>query len=52
MANCVGPCDGFEAAGRSAVWNARGECIARLPAAGEGALLLDTATGEALSIGA
>jgi predicted amidohydrolase len=50
MANCVGPCDVFEAAGCSAVWNARGERIARLPDAGEGALLLDTATGETLSI--
>jgi predicted amidohydrolase len=49
MANCVGPCDDFEAAGSSAIWNARGECVARLPAAGEGALLLDTATGETLS---
>jgi predicted amidohydrolase len=50
MANCVGPCDDFEAAGCSAVWNARGERIARLPATGEGALLLDTATAETLSI--
>jgi predicted amidohydrolase len=50
MANCVGPCDDFEAAGGSAIWNARGERVARLPATGEGALLLDTATGETLSI--
>jgi predicted amidohydrolase len=50
MANCVGSCDDFEAAGSSAIWNARGERVARLPAAGEGALLLDTATGETLSI--
>jgi predicted amidohydrolase len=50
MANCVGPCDDFEAAGGSAVWNARGERVARLPAAGEGALLLDTATDETLAI--
>jgi predicted amidohydrolase len=50
MANCVGPCDDFEAAGSSAIWNARGERVARLPATGAGALLLDTATGETLSI--
>ena len=50
MANCVGPCDDFEAAGGSAVWNARGEVLARLPAAGEGALLLDTATDETETI--
>jgi predicted amidohydrolase len=50
MANCVGPCDDFDAAGCSAVWNARGERVARLPATGEGALLLDTATGETLAI--
>jgi predicted amidohydrolase len=50
MANCVGPCDDFEALGGSAVWNARGDLVARLPAAGEGALLLDTATNETLTI--
>jgi predicted amidohydrolase len=50
MANCVGPCNDFEAGGCSAIWNARGERIARLEATGEGALLLDTATSETLSI--
>jgi predicted amidohydrolase len=45
MANCVGPSDDFEAAGGSAVWNADGAVLARLPSTGEGALLLDTATG-------
>jgi predicted amidohydrolase len=47
MANCVGRCDDFEAVGGSAVWNARGELLARLPQAGEGALLFDSATGSA-----
>ena len=47
MANCVGTCDGFEAAGGSAVWNARGELLARLPDAREGALLFDSAAGSA-----
>lgn len=50
MANSVGPCDDFEAVGESAVWSARGDVVARLPAAGEGALLLDTATEETLAI--
>jgi predicted amidohydrolase len=47
MANCVGACADFEAAGGSAVWNTQGERLARLPATGEGALLFDTATGNA-----
>ena len=47
MANCIGPCDGFEAAGGSAVWDARGELLARLPGTREGALLFDSATGSA-----
>jgi len=50
MANCTGPCDDFEAMGSSAIWNARGELVGRLPATGEGALVLDTATGEAETI--
>jgi len=50
MANCVGPCDDFEAAGGSSIWNARGELLARLPSSGEGALLLDTVTNEILTI--
>ena len=50
MANCVGPCDDFEAVGGTAIWNPRGELLARLPAAGEGALLLDTAANETATI--
>jgi predicted amidohydrolase len=50
MANCVGRCDDFDAVGGSAIWSARGELVARLPATGEGALLLDTATNETLAI--
>jgi predicted amidohydrolase len=50
MANCVGPCDDFEAVGGSAVWDANGERLARLPSRGEGALLFDTATSEAIAI--
>lgn len=51
MANCVGACADFEAAGASAVWSSSGELLARLPSSGEGALLHDTATGETVSIG-
>jgi len=52
MANCVGPCDDFEAVGGSAVWNARGELVARLPSTGEGALVLDTSTGDTETVAA
>ena len=50
MANCVGACADFAAVGGSAVWNAQGERLARLPATGEGALLFDTTTGDASSL--
>jgi predicted amidohydrolase len=50
MANCVGPCDDFEAAGGSAVWNANGEIVVRLDAEREGALLFDPASNEARTI--
>jgi hypothetical protein len=46
MANCVGACDDFAAAGGSAVWSAEGEVLARLPATGEGALLFDSTTAK------
>jgi predicted amidohydrolase len=51
MANCIGPCADFEAVGGSAIWDARGDVIARLPPTGEAALLLDTATNETVVIG-
>jgi predicted amidohydrolase len=50
MANCVGPCDDFEAVGGSAVWGPGGDLLARLPSSTEGALLLDTATNETIAI--
>jgi predicted amidohydrolase len=43
MANCVGACDDFEAAGGSAVWSASGERLAALPATVEGILVFDSA---------
>jgi len=50
MANCVGACADFEAVGGSAVWNAEGERLARLPATGEGALLFDSTTSTASTL--
>jgi predicted amidohydrolase len=49
LANCVGACADFAAAGGSAVWNARGARLARLPATGEGALLYES-TADTASI--
>ena len=50
MANCVGPCDDFVAAGRSAAWTERGQLAAELSDRDEGMVLIDTTTGEALAI--
>lgn len=44
MSNCTGPCEGFEAAGRSAIWNSRGELIGQLSNISEGLLMIDTNT--------
>lgn len=44
MVNCVGPCDDFESAGQSGVWNKSGELLARLNVQ-EGLLVFDTLTG-------
>ncbi|MCU0341323.1 MAG: carbon-nitrogen hydrolase family protein [Spirosomaceae bacterium] len=46
MANCVGTCDDFVAAGQSAVWNQQGELIGQLNATEEGILILDTETDQ------
>jgi predicted amidohydrolase len=45
MANSVGPCDDFVAAGQSAAWNSRGELLGNLDDAHEGLLIVDTLTG-------
>lgn len=42
MSNCVGPCDNFESAGRSSVWNKQGKVIGQLDDVCEGILILDT----------
>jgi len=50
MANCVGPCDDFVAAGRSAAWTERGRLAAELSEQDEGIVLIDTTSGEALAM--
>lgn len=47
MANCLGTCDDFVAAGQSAAWNQQGHCIARLDDQQEGLVLVDTNSGPA-----
>jgi predicted amidohydrolase len=50
MANCVGPCGGFDSAGGSAVWDRQGRLLARLDDVHEGLLVLDTETEEARAV--
>lgn len=50
LVNCVGPCDGGEAAGGTAAWDATGKLMASLPAAAEGILLVDARSGSARSL--
>jgi predicted amidohydrolase len=42
MVNGIGPCDNFESAGQSTVWNKKGEKLAQLDSDTEGILLFDT----------
>jgi len=42
MANCVGPCDNFQAAGKSTAWNEKGEPIAQLDSSNTGVFIYDT----------
>jgi predicted amidohydrolase len=50
MSNCTGLCDGEQCAGKSAVWNNKGELLGQLNDDGEGLLVFDTDTGEIGSI--
>ncbi len=47
MANAVGACDNFVAAGRSAIWSPRGELVAQLGEEAQGVLVFDSKTGAA-----
>lgn len=49
MANSVGPCDGFVAAGNSAIWDEEGILAGQLDEHSEGILVSDTESGEARS---
>jgi predicted amidohydrolase len=46
MANCVGPCDNFESAGNTSVWNDKGLLTGQLSKTEEGLLIFDTNTGH------
>jgi predicted amidohydrolase len=46
MSNCLGQCDNFTAAGRTSVWNDKGELQGQLNDIVEGFLLYDTQTRE------
>lgn len=50
MANYVGCSGGHACAGKSSVWNTKGELVAQLDGKTEGVLVYDTATGAAESI--
>ncbi|GAB2803952.1 carbon-nitrogen hydrolase family protein [Halomonas shantousis] len=49
MANCVGPCDDYIGAGRSAVWSQQGKLAGALDEVQQGIVMVDTLT-EAVSI--
>jgi predicted amidohydrolase len=46
MANCVGHCDNFQSAGKSAIWNDKGNLAGQLNDKNEGLLIFDTAAEE------
>lgn len=45
MTNCIGPCEGQQGGGKSAVWNTQGELISQLTGDQEGLIIFDTETG-------
>lgn len=48
MANSVGPSDGNECAGKTSIWNRKGELAGQLNDANEGILIFDTETQEVI----
>lgn len=46
MANAVGPCDNFESAGKTSIWNQNGSLVGQLNDTHEGILIIDTDTQE------
>ncbi|MEZ5499983.1 MAG: carbon-nitrogen hydrolase family protein [Steroidobacteraceae bacterium] len=50
MANSIGPCDDFVSAGRSAIWNQRGQVVAQLEEHAEGLVIFDISTGRGKAV--
>ncbi|MGZ8551977.1 MAG: carbon-nitrogen hydrolase family protein [Chitinophagaceae bacterium] len=48
MANAVGPCDNFESAGKTSIWNSKGILLGQLNDSNEGILIIDTNTQEVM----
>ena len=48
MSNCLGSCDDFESAGKSAIWNKDGLLVGQLNETAEGILLYDTDTEKVI----
>lgn len=48
LSNCVGYCDNFLSAGRSSIWNKKGDLIGQLNDADEGLLIFDTKTEQVI----
>lgn len=46
MSNCVGHCDNFDSAGKTAVWNNKGVLMGQLDDINEGIIIFDTETEE------
>ena len=46
MSNCIGQCDDFKSAGKSSIWNKKGELLTQLNETNEGILIMDTETEE------
>ena len=44
MSNCTGYCDNFESAGKTSIWNNKGQLTGQLNDSGEGILMIDTET--------
>jgi predicted amidohydrolase len=49
MSNSIGPSDNFIGAGKSSVWNSKGNLIAALDGTKEGILIFDTQTEQAIT---
>ncbi|MBC7946382.1 MAG: carbon-nitrogen hydrolase family protein [Chitinophagaceae bacterium] len=49
LSNCIGTSGGYDCAGRSSIWNRKGELIGQLDANNEGILMIDTENGDIVS---